>query len=87
MNDKQGYSIIIGLVLVWEVKDIYKTLFEIDSQTIATIMLRRQQATAVLAAQEKAIDEFRSTNKQLQWIINEALRKYKRNKISRTTKK
>ncbi len=35
VNDKTGNPIMIGLVLVWKVKDVYKALFEIDSQTMA----------------------------------------------------
>lgn len=34
VNDKTGNPIMIGLVLVWRVKDTYKALFEIDSQTM-----------------------------------------------------
>lgn len=35
VNDKIGNPILIGLVLVWRVKDTYKALFEIDSETMA----------------------------------------------------
>ena len=35
VNDKSGNPIMIGLVLVWRVKDVYKSLFEIDSQTMS----------------------------------------------------
>lgn len=34
VNDKTGNPIMIGMVLVWKVKDTYKALFEIDSQTM-----------------------------------------------------
>ena len=36
VNDKVGNPILIGLVLVWRLKDTYKALFEIDSQTMAS---------------------------------------------------
>lgn len=36
VNDKTGNPIMIGLVLVWKLKDTYKAVFEIDSQTMAT---------------------------------------------------
>jgi regulator of protease activity HflC (stomatin/prohibitin superfamily) len=36
VNDKVGNPIMIGLVLVWKLKDTYKALFEIDSQTMAS---------------------------------------------------
>lgn len=35
VNDKIGNPILIGLVLVWKLKDTYKAMFEIDSQTMA----------------------------------------------------
>lgn len=35
VNDKSGNPIMIGLVLVWKLKDTYKAVFEIDSQTMA----------------------------------------------------
>lgn len=36
VNDKVGNPILIGLVLVWKLKDTYKAMFEIDSQTMAS---------------------------------------------------
>ena len=35
VNDKVGNPVLIGLVLVWKLKDAYKAMFEIDSQTMA----------------------------------------------------
>ena len=35
VNDKTGNPIMIGMVLVWKVKDTYKAIFEIDTQTMA----------------------------------------------------
>lgn len=35
VNDKVGNPILIGLVLVWRLKDTYRALFEIDSETMA----------------------------------------------------
>ena len=37
VNDKVGNPVMIGLVLVWKLKDTYKALFEIDSQTMAPV--------------------------------------------------
>ena len=34
VNDKVGNPILIGLVLVWKLKDTYKAMFEIDAQTM-----------------------------------------------------
>lgn len=36
VNDKIGNPILIGLVLVWKLKDTYRAMFEIDSQTMAS---------------------------------------------------
>ncbi len=35
VNDKTGNPVMIGLVLVWKLKDTYKAMFEVDSQTMA----------------------------------------------------
>lgn len=35
VNDKIGNPVMIGLVLVWKLKDTYKAMFEIDSQAMA----------------------------------------------------
>lgn len=36
VNDKQGNPVLIGLVVVWKLRDTYKAMFEIDAQTMAT---------------------------------------------------
>ena len=36
VNDKVGNPVMIGLVLVWRLRDTYKALFEVDSQTMAS---------------------------------------------------
>ena len=35
VNDKIGNPVMIGLVLVWKLKNTYKAMFEIDAQTMA----------------------------------------------------
>ena len=35
VNDKVGNPVMIGLVMVWRLKDTYKALFEVDTQTMA----------------------------------------------------
>lgn len=35
VNDKTGNPIMIGMVLVWKLKDTYKAIFDIDTQTMA----------------------------------------------------
>ena len=36
VNDKTGNPVMIGLVLVWKLKDTYKALFEVDTPTMAS---------------------------------------------------
>ncbi|MBO4827334.1 MAG: SPFH domain-containing protein [Prevotella sp.] len=36
VNDKTGNPVMIGLVLVWKLKDTYKAMFEVDSLTMAS---------------------------------------------------
>lgn len=36
VNDKIGNPVLIGMVLVWKIKDTYKAVFDIDTQTTAT---------------------------------------------------
>ena len=47
VNDKIGNPILIGLVLVWKLKDTYKAMFEIDSQTMASSALTGGYASQV----------------------------------------
>ena len=35
VNDRNGNPILVGLILVWKVHDVYKAIFEIDTQTMA----------------------------------------------------
>ena len=44
VNDKTGNPVMIGLMLVWKLKDTYKAMFEIDSQTIACDPAKNGQA-------------------------------------------
>lgn len=47
VNDKTGNLVMIGLVLVWKIKDTYKAMFEIDSQTMAQSGTAQQVGTNV----------------------------------------
>lgn len=55
VNDKVGNPILIGLVLVWKLKDTYKALFEIDSQTMAS---KPNEVGTSLAGRMKAFEDF-----------------------------
>ncbi|MGM9734230.1 MAG: SPFH domain-containing protein [Prevotella sp.] len=46
VNDKTGNPVMIGLMLVWKLKDTYKAMFEIDSQTIAGDPAKNGQVVA-----------------------------------------
>ena len=39
VNDKAGNPVLIGMVLVWKLEDTYKALFEIDSQSLAPVVM------------------------------------------------
>lgn len=47
VNDKTGNPVMIGLVLVWKIKDTNKAMFEIDSQTMAQSGAAQQVGTNV----------------------------------------
>lgn len=51
VNDKVGNPIMVGLVLVWKLKDTYRAMFDIDSQTMAG-------AGAQVSSVMKALENF-----------------------------
>lgn len=56
VNDLTGNPIMIGLVLVWKLKDTYKALFEIDSQTMA--LAGAATTAGAVAGRMKAFENF-----------------------------
>lgn len=53
VNDKAGNPVMIGLVLVWKVKDTYKAMFEIDSQeTAGTKTIQTKQGAVAVQQRE-----------------------------------
>lgn len=58
VNDKTGNPILIGLVLVWRLKDTYKAMFEIDSQTMAAAGGQVGAGGAAVAGRMKAFENF-----------------------------
>lgn len=54
VNDKNGNPIMIGLVLVWKIKDTYKACFDIDVDTLTTT----QSGAATNLNQLKGYDSF-----------------------------
>lgn len=57
VNDKTGNPVLIGLVLVWRLKDTYRAMFEIDAQTMAAGNLSATRAIA-LAGRMAAFENF-----------------------------
>lgn len=55
VNDKQGNPILIGIVLVWRLKDTYKAMFEIDSQTMASNASVGVSVQSIMRAFEKFV--------------------------------
>ncbi len=62
VNDKNGNPIMIGVVVVWKVKDTYKALFEIDSQTmVSSVKVDKKgeiEGVGALAARMMAFESF-----------------------------
>lgn len=59
VNDKIGNPVLIGLVLVWRLKDTYKAMFEIDSQTMAMSGAASNQAIGqTVAGRMTAFENF-----------------------------
>ena len=58
VNDKTGNPILIGLVLVWRLKDTYKAMFEIDSETISTSAANTNIGGTSLAQRMNAFESF-----------------------------
>lgn len=54
VNDKIGNPVLIGLVLVWKLKDTYKAMFEIDSQTMAASVPTAANANQISGANSVA---------------------------------
>lgn len=53
VNDKSGNPIMIGLVLVWRLRDTYKAIFDIDTAVSST-----EQATGLAAARMNKFEKF-----------------------------
>lgn len=56
VNDKIGNPVLIGLVLVWKLKDTYKAMFEIDAQTMAE--KGNGQVSVMVAGRMNAFEAF-----------------------------
>lgn len=58
VNDKAGNPIMIGLMLVWKLKDTYKAMFEIDAQTVAQTGGNTSIGAAAVAGVMRAFENF-----------------------------
>ncbi|MBQ0095048.1 MAG: SPFH domain-containing protein [Bacteroidetes bacterium] len=55
VNDKSGNPIMIGLVMVWRIRDVYKAMFEIDSQTMGQNAAGKSSLTSTMKAFENFV--------------------------------
>ena len=72
VNDKIGNPILIGLVLVWKLKDTYKAMFEIDAQTMADSAATPRNANQVsvgnaVASRMNAFENFVKIQSDAAW--------------------
>lgn len=58
VNDKEGNPVMIGLVMVWKLKDTYKGMFEIDSQTMAEAKPGANAISASVVSRMNAFETF-----------------------------
>lgn len=60
VNDKVGNPVMIGMVLVWKVRDTYRAIFDIDTGDVQSITVSGQSVTASssTAGVAKALDAF-----------------------------
>ena len=59
VNDKEGNPVMIGLVMVWKLRDTYKAMFEIDSQTMAESSSNGKESVgAALSNRMNAFEKF-----------------------------
>ena len=70
VNDKTGNPIMIGMVLVWKLKDTYKAMFDIDAQTMA----ESKAATDAAAAGAKTANIMNAFEKFVRIQADAALR-------------
>ncbi len=60
VNDKVGNPVMIGMVLVWKVRDTYRAIFDIDAGDVQSVTVSSQSLTATssTAGVAKALDAF-----------------------------
>ncbi len=58
VNDKEGNPVMIGMVLVWKLKDTYKAMFEIDAQTMAKAKAGQNADASSAASIMNALEQF-----------------------------
>ena len=64
VNDKTGNPVMIGLVLVWKLKDTYKALFEVDSNALENFVRVQSDAALRQVAGQYAYDDEDSKNNE-----------------------
>lgn len=46
VNDKVGNPVMIGMVLVWKVKDTYRAVFDVDQEAVAIVKIEEKETPA-----------------------------------------
>lgn len=57
VNDKIGNPVLIGMVLVWKIKDTYKTVFDVDAPTVPVTVSNGQINQIKLGGTQAAVSD------------------------------
>lgn len=58
VNDKIGNPVLIGMVLVWKVKDTYRAVFDVDAPEEKVVTVKNGNTTEVSSVKTNALEEF-----------------------------
>lgn len=75
VNDKVGNPVMIGLVLVWRIKDTYKAMFDIDTTSLATLTGKDGSTNVVTVGNKTLGQRMVSFGKFVKTQSDSALRK------------
>lgn len=75
VNDKVGNPVMIGLVLVWRIKDTYKAMFDVDTTSLATLTGKDGSTSIVTVGNKTQGQRMVSFGKFVQTQSDSALRK------------
>lgn len=58
VNDKTGNPVMIGMVLVWKVRDTYRAVFDVDAPEDQLITIEQGNTTGIKSVKKDALQEF-----------------------------